>query len=169
MGWPPPVACVVPRWSAHGANQNRDFVPLESLKREAKHHARADKSTILCSVAALSVGCGAASGLKADDTVVCWSTWNGDTRWSPPGPLRTSPSAPTTTVLDEPTGLPFVGARRASADVYPNPHRGLSQSSQSPLRHAATHYCRTQHESQLGSGVDTGVPGRVSGCDHCKL
>jgi len=32
-----------------------------------------------------------------------------------------------------------------------------------------SHYCRTQHEIRLGSGMDTRVPGRVSGCDHCKL
>jgi len=31
------------------------------------------------------------------------------------------------------------------------------------------HHCRTQHESQLGTGMDTRVLGRVSGCDYCKL
>jgi hypothetical protein len=31
------------------------------------------------------------------------------------------------------------------------------------------HYCRTEHEVQLGSGMDTGVSGRGSGRDHSKL
>jgi hypothetical protein len=31
------------------------------------------------------------------------------------------------------------------------------------------HYCRTQHEIQWGSGMDTGVPGRGFGRDHSKL
>ena len=31
------------------------------------------------------------------------------------------------------------------------------------------HYCRTQHEIQLGSGMDTGVSGRGSGRGHSKL
>ncbi len=30
-------------------------------------------------------------------------------------------------------------------------------------------YCPPPHESQVGAAMDTGVPGRVSGCDHCKL
>ena len=32
-----------------------------------------------------------------------------------------------------------------------------------------SHYCRTQHEIQLGSGMDFWVPGRGSGRDHGKL
>jgi len=62
--------------------------------------------------------------------------------------------------------VPRVAAGKFTSDSAPPPPFGR------PIPFTSrrySHYKSHSNEIQLGSGMDTGVPGRVSGCDHCKL